>query len=193
MINRTFIIAEIGLSHEGSLGFAKSFIDESFDAGADAVKFQMHLPQFESSKYEKFRKKGIFIQDKNRFDYWKRTSFTLDQWKFIRAYCKKKKLKFICSPFSLEAVRFLKKLKVDAWKIASGEFNNMLMIDEIIKNNKKKIILSNGLSYEKKIKQIIRYLKKKKKKKENLLKQKNKKNQKNPKKNNPLVKEDDKF
>ena len=43
--NKTFIIAEIGLSHEGSLGLAKYFIDLSVKGGADAVKFQMHLPE----------------------------------------------------------------------------------------------------------------------------------------------------
>ena len=162
MPNKTFIIAEIGLSHEGSVGIAKSFIDETVKAGADAVKFQMHMPNYESSKFEQFRKKNIFIQDRNRFDYWKRTSFTEQQWKFLREYCKKKKINFFCSPFSLEAVRLLKKIKIDVWKIASGEFNNMMMLDEIIKSNKKKIILSNGLSYEKEIKEIIFYLKKKK-------------------------------
>ena len=48
---KTFIIAEIGLSHEGSLGLAKYFVDLCAKGGADAVKFQMHLPDDESSKY----------------------------------------------------------------------------------------------------------------------------------------------
>ena len=128
MKNKSFIIAEIGLSHEGSLGFAKSFIDESSNAGADAVKFQMHIPNSESTKYEKFRKKNIFIQDKSRFDYWKRTSFTKKNWNIIKSHCKKKKIKFICSPFSLDAVKYLKTLNIDFWKIASGEFNNRLLL-----------------------------------------------------------------
>ena len=50
-----FIIAEVGLAHEGSVGIAKSFIDLVSDSGADAVKFQMHIAEEESSVKEKFR------------------------------------------------------------------------------------------------------------------------------------------
>ena len=98
-LNKTFIIAEIGLSHEGSLGLAKSFIDNISKAGADAVKFQMHYPEYESSKFEKFRK-HFSIQDKTRFDYWQRTSFKISEWKKIKNYSEKKGLIFLCSPFS---------------------------------------------------------------------------------------------
>ena len=84
-----FIIAEIGLAHEGSVGIAKSFIDLISDAGANAVKFQMHIAKEESSFKEKFRKK-FSSQDKSRWDYWKRTSFTLKQWKELKNYSEKK-------------------------------------------------------------------------------------------------------
>ena len=47
--NPCFIIAEIGLAHEGSVGIAKSFIDLISESGADAVKFQMHIAEEESS------------------------------------------------------------------------------------------------------------------------------------------------
>ena len=85
----SFIIAEVGLAHEGSIGIAKSFIDLISDAGADAVKFQMHIAEEESSFKEKFRKKFSF-QDKSRWDYWKRTSFTIKQWKYLKTYSEKK-------------------------------------------------------------------------------------------------------
>ena len=152
--NKTFIIAEVGLSHEGSMGLAKSFIDNISNSGADAVKFQMHYPEFESSKFEKFRKK-FSIQDKTRFDYWERTSFNFDQWKKIKQYSEKKGLIFLCSPFSNEAVDLLIRLKISAWKIASGEFNNSLMLSHIKKNSKKPLILSTGLSTFEEIKKIL--------------------------------------
>tara|TARA_B100000767_G_C19733763_1_gene522924 strand:- start:31 stop:1068 length:1038 start_codon:yes stop_codon:yes gene_type:complete len=158
--SKTYIIAEIGLAHEGSVGIAKSFISKASDCGADAVKFQMHIPEYESSKFEKFRKK-FSSQDKNRFDYWKRTSFTFSQWKIIAEFCKKKKINFLCSPFSNKAVDDLLKLKVTAWKIASGEFNNLYMLNYIISKSNKPIILSTGLTYESEIKKVLRFLKRK--------------------------------
>lgn len=156
---KTFIIAEIGLSHEGSLGLAKYFVDLCSQGGADAVKFQMHLPEEESSQHEKFRVK-FSSQDKTRFDYWKRTSFNFYEWKELINHCKKKKIIFLCSPFSLLAAKHLNKLSVPAWKIASGEFNNKLLLKYISSISKKPMILSTGLSDMKEIKNIVKYLKK---------------------------------
>jgi len=159
---RTFIIAEVGLSHEGSLGVAISMIDAAAESGADAVKFQMHLAEEESSNFEKFRTQN-FLQDKNRYNYWKRTSFTYQEWKLLKNYTQKKKLIFLCSPFSIKAVEILNKLKIDAWKIASGEFNNLFLIDKILEISSKPIILSTGLSEKKEIQSVLNYIKKKRK------------------------------
>ena len=60
MVKKTFIIAEVGLAHEGSLGIAKSFVDKISEAKADAVKFQIHDHKSESSIYEKFKKNSAF-------------------------------------------------------------------------------------------------------------------------------------
>ena len=160
---KTFIIAEIGLSHEGSFGVATSMIDQAAICGVDAVKFQMHIAEEESSKYEKFRKK-IFYQDNSRYDYWKRTSFTVKQWIKLKNYSEKKNLIFLCSPFSIKAAILLKELNIDAWKIASGEFNNLLLIDKIIEISNKPLILSTGLTFDLEIKKILSYIKKKQKK-----------------------------
>ena len=166
--SKTYLIAEVGLAHDGSLGIAKSFIDKIAESGADAVKFQMHIKNYESSKYEKFRVK-FSDQDKTRGDYWQRTAFKYHEWKILKDYSRKKKLDFICSPFSLEAVPLLKKLKVDAVKIASGEFNNILMLKKISKElPNTKIILSTGLSDLKEIDYILRFCKKNKIKRDNI-------------------------
>ena len=156
--NPCFIIAEIGLAHEGSVGIAKSFIDLISESGADAVKFQMHIAEEESSPKEKFRKK-FSSQDKSRWEYWERTSFSVAQWKELKNYSEKKKLIFLCSPFSLKAVEILNDLKIDAWKIASGEFSNYLMIKKIKDLSKKPLILSTGLSNENEIKNQINNIK----------------------------------
>ena len=158
--SKTYIIAEIGLSHEGSIGVARSFITKASECGVDAVKFQMHIPEYESSYFEKFRKK-FSHQDKTRFEYWKRTSFNFSQWRNLRDFCKKKKIDFLCSPFSNEAVDQLIQLKIAAWKIASGEFNNTFMLSYIRSKSKKPIILSTGLTYDDEIKKVLKFLKNK--------------------------------
>ncbi len=158
--SKAFLIAEAGLSHDGSLGIAKSLIDKAKENGADAIKFQMHMPEFESSKLEKFRKKFSF-QDRSRFDYWKRTSFTFNEWHFLKNYSEKRKIIFMCSPFSIESVDYLLKLKIDAWKIASGEINNYLLLDYIIKKSSKPIIISTGLSDYSEVSKTIKYVKSK--------------------------------
>ena len=153
----TFIIAEVGLAHDGSLGIAKSFIDNISNAGADAVKFQIHDASTESSSKENFKKK-FSSQDKSRYYYWERTKFHFDEWKHLINYANKKKLKFIISPFSIESFDILKKLNIYAWKIASGEFTNLPLIEHIVKNSKRPLILSTGLTYEKEIEIIIKKL-----------------------------------
>ena len=138
------IIAEIGQAHDGSLGTAHAFIDALASTGVDAVKFQTHIAEAESSEFEPFRVK-FSKQDSTRFDYWKRMEFTSDQWKGLRDHCLDKNLKFISSPFSIAAVDLLDALNIDFFKIGSGEVSNLLLLDRIAKTGKP-IILSSGMS-----------------------------------------------
>ena len=80
MKNNTYIIAEIGQAHDGSLGILHSYIDALSKTGIDAVKFQTHIAEAESSKHEPFRI-NFSYEDKSRYDYWKRMSFNLQEWK----------------------------------------------------------------------------------------------------------------
>jgi N,N'-diacetyllegionaminate synthase len=76
---KVFIIAEIAQAHDGSLGILHSYIDAVSSTGVDAIKFQTHIAEAESSIYEPFRVKFSY-EDQTRFDYWKRMSFTMEQW-----------------------------------------------------------------------------------------------------------------
>ena len=111
----------------------------------------MHIAEEKISFKEKFRKKFSF-QDKSRWDYWKRTSFTIKQWKYLKTYSEKKKLIFLCSPFSTKAVETLNSLKIDAWKIES--FQMFYFLKKILDISKKPLILSTGLSDENEITKI---------------------------------------
>jgi len=158
--NKVIVIAEIGLSHEGSLGIAKSYIDLAKQVGADYVKFQTHIAEEESSKFEKFRV-NIFPQDKSRYEYWNRTSFSSDEWLFLKKYCDKKNIGFISSPLSVKAAKILNSLKVPFFKISSGEIHDKILVKEICKF-KKPIFFSSGLSNINDIEKHIDFFKKNK-------------------------------
>lgn len=153
-------IAEIGQAHDGSLGLAHSYIDALKDTGVSDIKFQIHIADAESSAEEEFRKKFSY-EDKTRYGYWKRIEFSKEQWLGLFNHCKKNKFNFVASPFSIEAVNLLKNIGCKTFKIASGEVNNHLMIDEIIKQ-KKEIILSSGLSNFKELDKTVKRIKKNK-------------------------------
>jgi len=151
-----FIIAEIAQAHEGSLGQALSYIDALAKTGVDAVKFQVHIAEAESSIYEPFRVK-FSQQDKTRFEYWKRMEFSLDQWKIIKARCEEKGLEFMASPFSNAAVDLLEQVGVKRFKIGSGEVNNFLMLQKIAQTGKP-IILSSGMTSYDELDKTIEFL-----------------------------------
>jgi N-acetylneuraminate synthase len=151
-----FIIAEIAQAHEGSLGMAHSYIDALATCEVDAIKFQTHIADAESSSFEKFRVPFSY-EDKNRFDYWKRMEFTPEQWAGLKQHCEDKGVEFISSPFSVAAVELLEKLNVKQYKIGSGELTNYLMLDAIAKTGKP-ITLSSGMSDWNELDDTIQFL-----------------------------------
>lgn len=157
-MNPIFIIAEIAQAHEGSLGIAHSYIDALAKTGVDAVKFQTHIANAESSEYEQFRV-NFSYEDKTRFDYWKRMEFTAEQWAGLKDHCEEKEMEFISSPFSIAAVELLEQIGVKRYKIGSGEMTNYLMLQKIAETGKP-IILSSGMSDLLELDETITLLKK---------------------------------
>jgi N,N'-diacetyllegionaminate synthase len=138
------IIAEIGQAHDGSVGILHSYIDALSNTGIDAIKFQTHIAEAESSEFETFRIPFSYV-DKTRYDYWKRMELTACQWKEVREHCHQAGLQFISSPFSCQAVDVLEYAGVDAYKIGSGEVTNTLLLQKIALTARP-VILSSGMS-----------------------------------------------
>ena len=155
-----FVIAEVGQAHEGSLGMALSYIDALSETGVDAVKFQVHIAEAESSEHEPFRIRFSF-QDKTRFDYWKRMQFTPEEWRILKERCEEKGVEFLASPFSNKAVDLLEELGVKRYKIGSGEVNNFLLLEKIAKTGKP-VILSSGMSSFAELDASVQFLKERK-------------------------------
>ena len=153
-----FVIAEVGQAHDGSLGILHSYIDAVAETGANAIKFQTHIAHAESSAFEPFRIKFSY-EDQTRYDYWKRMSFTFEQWQAIKQHCDDVGLEFISSPFSITAVEMLQKLGVKKYKFGSGEVSNKLMLEKVCKTGKD-IILSSGMSSYQELDQAVNTIKK---------------------------------
>jgi len=150
-------MAEIAQAHDGSLGIAHSYIDALAETGVDAVKFQTHIANAESSAHEPFRVKFSY-EDETRFDYWRRMEFTADQWAGLKLHCEEKGLEFVSSPFSCAAVDLLEHLAVRKYKIGSGEVSNLLMLEKIARTGKD-IIVSSGMSSCAELDETINFIK----------------------------------
>ena len=153
-----FIIAEIAQAHDGKLELAHLYIEALAKTGVDAVKFQVHIAEAESSIYEPFRVK-MKTSDKTRFDYWKRMEFSTEEWKELKAHCDTVGVEFLASPFSNTAVEVLEDVGVKRYKIGSGEVNNFLLLQRIAQT-KKPLILSSGMSAFEELDKTVAFLQK---------------------------------
>jgi len=150
------IIAEVAQAHDGSLGMAHAYIDAVADAGAQAVKFQTHIADAESTPAEPWRVK-FSPQDDSRFDYWRRMEFTPPQWHALKAHADERGLLFLSSPFSLEAVALLSEVGVPAWKVASGEITNRPLLDAMLATGRP-ILLSSGMSSWEELDKVVAHI-----------------------------------
>jgi N,N'-diacetyllegionaminate synthase len=138
------IIADVAQSHDGSLGFAHAFIEAVSKTGVNAIKFQTHIADAESTPDEPWRIK-FSLQDNTRYDYWKRMEFSEDQWYGLRKHAEDIGLQFLSTPFSMQAFYLLKRIGVAAWKVGSGEMTNLLFLEAMAETDLP-IILSTGMS-----------------------------------------------
>lgn len=141
---KAFIIAEVAQAHDGNINFAHNFIDNVADTGVEAVKFQMHISEEESTYEEPFRVKFSRMDD-TRYDYWNRINFTFDEWAGLVEHCKERDLVFLCTPLSVKAVEILDQLGTPAFKVGSGEVETPDIFEAIAKT-KKPLLLSSGMS-----------------------------------------------
>ncbi|KAF6245785.1 N-acetylneuraminate synthase family protein [Nitrosopumilus sp. b2] len=151
-----FVIAEAGINHNGSIRIAKKMVDIAKKAGADCIKFQTHITEKEMVKTN--IKPGN-ISKKTLWSIIKNCELTEKEEAQINQYCKDKKIIFLSTPFSIEAVDRLEKIRMPAYKIGSGELTNIPFLEHIAKT-KKPVILSTGMSEMNEIKYAVNLFKK---------------------------------
>ena len=144
-MNKTLIIAEIGVNHNGNFKLAKKLIHEAKKSGADIVKFQIFKADDLTTKNTSVAKYQEITKFKKQYLMLKKLE--LSDTDFIKLYdiCKKIKIEFCASFFNEESLHLIKKLKLKIIKIPSGEITNFFLLKKIASFNKK-IILSTGMS-----------------------------------------------
>lgn len=143
----TFIIAEAGVNHNGSIDLAYKLIDVAYESGADAIKFQTFLAEnlvLKDTQKADYQKQYM-TQNESQFEMIRKLELGVEDHKKLMSYCNKKGIEFISSPFDNESIRLLDKLQLETFKIPSGEINNLPYLRRIGAIDKK-LILSTGMS-----------------------------------------------
>lgn len=138
------LIAEIGINHNGNLNLAKRMIKSAKKNGADIVKFQTHIVDKEMLPDRKTSSKASHVKG-SLYKILSDCSFSFKQQMGLKNFCKDQGVEFLSTPFSVEAVDLLEKLKVSCYKTGSGETNNYNFLKYVLKKNKP-VIISTGTS-----------------------------------------------
>lgn len=147
-----FIVAEVGLMHNGSLAKARRLVDLARRVGADAVKFQTHIAEAETLENAP---SPSYFKSESRFRYFQRTAFNKSEWRSLKQYCDKQGIEFMSSPFSIEAVELLDQIGMRIFKIPSGEVTNLPYLEKVAAT-KKKVFLSSGMSSWRELDEAVR-------------------------------------
>jgi len=144
--NRTFLIAEAGVNHNGDPDMARRLIDAAAAAGCDAVKFQtfradaLVSPHAQTADYQKARGAGD-----DQLQMLRKLELPYDQHQALKDHAAEHGILFFSTAFDAPSIRFLKELDIPLWKIPSGEITNYPYLVEIAETGKP-IVLSTGMS-----------------------------------------------
>ncbi len=149
-MKKTYIIAEIGINHNGCLNTAKRLIDISAAAGCDAVKFQKRNPDVCVPEHQKNIKRETPWGEMTYLEYKYKVEFGQEEYDEIDRYCKQQKISWSASPWDLDSLKFLQQYDVPFIKIPSAMITNIELVAKAAKIDKK-IIISTGMSSEQEI------------------------------------------
>lgn len=152
-----YIIAEIGLNHNGDIDIAKKLVDAAVLAGCNAVKFQKRTPELcvpmEQRNIMRETPWGIMTY----MDYRKRVEFGEQEYKEIDRYCKEKKITWFASCWDEESVDFMERFNPCCYKIASASVTDSNLLRHF-KSKRRPLILSTGMSTMEEIDNAIKIL-----------------------------------
>jgi len=155
---KTYIIAEIGINHNGDLEIAKRLIDVAQSSGCDAVKFQKRNPDVCVPEHQKSVIRDTPWGQMTYLDYKHKVEFEKEEYDVIDEHCKSRGIAWSASPWDLDSLEFLLQYNLPFIKIPSALLTNDKLIIESCKSGKK-IILSTGMSTEIEIDHAVALLK----------------------------------
>ena len=154
---KTYVIAEIGINHNGNLETAKKLIDLAVVSGCDAVKFQKRNPDVCVPEHQKNVMRDTPWGTMTYLEYKHRVEFDREQYDEIDVYCKEKGIDWTASPWDLDSLQFLEKYDVPWIKIPSAMITNEELMKASARTGKK-IIFSVGMSTYEEIDQACGWL-----------------------------------
>lgn len=144
-MNKTYIIAEIGINHNGSMEIAKKLIDVAAVAGCDAVKFQKRNPDVCVPEHQKGVMRETPWGTMTYLEYKYKVEFEKEEYDEIDRYCKERGIEWSASPWDLDSLKFLDQYDLPFIKIPSAMITNEQLIRESARTGKR-IIFSSGMS-----------------------------------------------
>jgi len=151
-----FIIAEIGINHNGSMDICKKMIDAAVASGCDAIKFQKRTIDIVYTKEELAKERESPFGNTNG-DLKRGLEFGEAEYKEIDKYCKEKGIMWFGSPWDIPSLDFLEKFDVPCYKIASASITDKALLEKI-KDTGKPVILSTGLSTIEQVNKAVQLL-----------------------------------
>tara|TARA_B100000214_G_C23969148_1_gene629198 strand:+ start:1422 stop:2459 length:1038 start_codon:yes stop_codon:yes gene_type:complete len=149
--SKPYIIAEACINHEGNIKIAKKMIDQAVKAGVSAVKFQFHV--LEDEMLNRAPKSKNFSE--SLYSTLKRTNLSIKEHKYLKLYCEKNNVDYLCTPFSFKSADILEKdIKLKIFKVGSGELTNLPLQIHIAKK-KFPTIISTGMSTFKEVEKTV--------------------------------------
>jgi len=153
-----YIIAEVGVNHEGSMKTAKRLVDDAKEGGAHAVKFQSYKAETLASKHSPAYWDTTKEPTESQFELFKKhDSFWKDEMQELKDYCDKVDIEFMSTPFDVESAEFLNDM-MDVFKISSSDITNKPFIEYICSFGKP-IILSTGASNLAEVSDAVNWIK----------------------------------
>ncbi|NHA04755.1 HAD hydrolase family protein [Mucilaginibacter sp. HC2] len=153
----SYIIAEIGINHNGSLETAKKLIDEAVAAKADAVKFQKRTPEICVPKDQWELMRDTPWGRITYIDYKRKTEFGIAEYATIDQYCKKLGIDWFVSAWDAPSVDFMEQFDTVLYKLASASLTDFTLIQRILETGKP-LMLSTGMSTIKEIEATMDYI-----------------------------------
>ncbi len=153
----SYIIAEIGINHNGSIDIAKKLIDEAVAAKADAVKFQKRTPELCVPLDQWEIQRDTPWGRMSYIDYKRKTEFGAVEYSIIDQYCKERGIDWFVSPWDVDSVDFMEQFDTPIYKLASASLTDLELIEKILKTGRP-LMISTGMSTQNEIVNTVKFI-----------------------------------